>query len=207
MKQFFESYGAVAFGILALLVLIAMITPVGNIIKTSLQGTVQTFSTKIDGQTDTMTESMSVAFTNAVDFTGAKGGKYYVHGQVVSDTTLSDGESVGTLGYLLSEAQYNLLKTDYRYAIGSDDYFIFIDGENLERVIICEKELGIGFSYSSVILYKNGNVSTQSYQIAGINLDYNPDALIQNNGYEIKTMFNELWSNRSISALETLNIE
>lgn len=59
MKQFFEQYGGVALGILALLVLIAMITPVGNIIKTSLQGTVQTFSTKMENQTDTMTESMT----------------------------------------------------------------------------------------------------------------------------------------------------
>lgn len=55
MKQFFEQYGGVALGILALLVLIAMITPVGNIIKTSLQGTVQTFSTRIEEQqTDTI---------------------------------------------------------------------------------------------------------------------------------------------------------
>lgn len=44
MKKFFEQYGGVALGILALLVLIAMITPVGNIIKTSLQGTVNKFS-------------------------------------------------------------------------------------------------------------------------------------------------------------------
>ena len=52
MKQFFEEYGGVALGILALLVLIAMITPVGNIIKTSLQGTVTKFSSSINGQVD-----------------------------------------------------------------------------------------------------------------------------------------------------------
>ena len=52
MKQFFEEYGGVALGILALLVLIAMITPVGNIIKTSLQGIVNKFSTSITNQID-----------------------------------------------------------------------------------------------------------------------------------------------------------
>lgn len=50
MKQFFEQYGAVALGVLALLVLIAMITPVGNIIKTSLQGTTNKFASSMNGQ-------------------------------------------------------------------------------------------------------------------------------------------------------------
>lgn len=66
MKQFFENYGAVALGILALLVLIAMITPVGNLVKTSLQGTVQTFSTSINSQTDDMDKQLQEAFNNAV---------------------------------------------------------------------------------------------------------------------------------------------
>ena len=61
MKQFFEQYGAVALGILALLVLIAMITPVGNIIKTSLQGTVHTFSSSIESQHDDALEAMEKA--------------------------------------------------------------------------------------------------------------------------------------------------
>lgn len=65
MKQFFEQYGSVALGILALLVLIAMITPVGNIIKTSLQGTTETFSTKMESQTDTMTAQMQETFKSA----------------------------------------------------------------------------------------------------------------------------------------------
>lgn len=52
MKQFFESYGGVALGILALLVLIAMIAPVGNIIKTSLQGTTNKFASSMNGQLD-----------------------------------------------------------------------------------------------------------------------------------------------------------
>lgn len=68
MKKFFEQYGGVALGILALLVLIAMITPVGNIIKTSLQGTVETFSFGIEKQTDTMTEQMSNAFQTTTEF-------------------------------------------------------------------------------------------------------------------------------------------
>ena len=80
MKQFFEQYGGVALGILALLVLIAMITPVGNIIKTSLQGTVQTFSTKMDGQVDTMTESMESIFISSSEFNGIKNGDLYIDG-------------------------------------------------------------------------------------------------------------------------------
>lgn len=52
MKQFFESYGGVALGILALLVLIAMITPVGNIIKTSLQSTTNKFASSMNSQMD-----------------------------------------------------------------------------------------------------------------------------------------------------------
>ena len=66
MKQFFESYGAVALGILALLVLIAMITPVGNIVKTSLQGTAHKFSSSINSQTDAMTSDMEKMLENSM---------------------------------------------------------------------------------------------------------------------------------------------
>ena len=106
MRKFFQEYGAVALGVLALLVLIAMITPIGNIIKTSLQGTTDTFATKMNAQTDAMTESMSAAFVNATDFTGAKDGKYYSHGQIVTDTVLPDGTSRGAEGWRLTDAQY-----------------------------------------------------------------------------------------------------
>lgn len=75
MKQFFENYGGIALGILALLVLIAMITPVGNIIKTSLQGTVSTFSTKMNSQTDTMSESMNEIMTDIAGYRGTVGSK------------------------------------------------------------------------------------------------------------------------------------
>lgn len=66
MKQFFEQYGAVVLGILALLVLIAMITPVGNIVKTSLQGTAHKFSSSINSQTDTMTSDMEKMLENSM---------------------------------------------------------------------------------------------------------------------------------------------
>ena len=49
-----------------MLVLIAMIAPAGNIIKTSLQGTVQTFSTSINSQTNGMDKQLQEAFNNAV---------------------------------------------------------------------------------------------------------------------------------------------
>ena len=65
-KEFFEQYGSVALGILALPVLIAMIAPAGNIIKTSLQGTVQTFSASINSQTNDMDKQLQEAFNNAV---------------------------------------------------------------------------------------------------------------------------------------------
>lgn len=78
MKQFFEQYGGVALGILALIVLIAMITPVGNIIKTSLQGTTETFSSKMNAQTDTMSEQMSDIMNTAGEFLNVKeDGKMY----------------------------------------------------------------------------------------------------------------------------------
>lgn len=47
MKQFFEEYGGVALGILAVLVLIAMVSPIGTAIKTSLTGVTNSFSNKM----------------------------------------------------------------------------------------------------------------------------------------------------------------
>ena len=65
MKQFFEEYGGVALGILALLVLIAMITPVGNIIKSSLQGIVNKFSSSMNSQLDEAMNSTKNAQNSA----------------------------------------------------------------------------------------------------------------------------------------------
>lgn len=124
MKQFFGQYGGIALGILALLVLIAMITPVGNIIKTSLQSTVQTTAAGIENQTDTMTESMNSALINATDFTGAKDGKYFSHGQIVADTYLPDGTNRGTEGWRLTDAQYQTLINNYNL-ISDDNYVTF----------------------------------------------------------------------------------
>ena len=47
MKQFFEEYGGIALGILAVLVLIAMVSPVGGKIKESLTGTAKGFDEKM----------------------------------------------------------------------------------------------------------------------------------------------------------------
>ena len=69
MKQFFEHYGGVALGILALLVLIAMITPVGNITKTSLQGTVKKFSGSMNSQMDDAMNATASA-QNSAPFPG-----------------------------------------------------------------------------------------------------------------------------------------
>lgn len=86
MKQFFEQYGGVALGILALLVLIAMITPVGNIIKTSLQGTVHKFSTSINAQTDDAMNSALLSQENAMSSLPIKKGEIIK----LSDVGLSD---------------------------------------------------------------------------------------------------------------------
>ena len=66
MKNFFEQYGGVALGILAILVLIAMITPVGNIIKTSLQGTVTKFSGSMNSQLNDAMNATATAQNNTL---------------------------------------------------------------------------------------------------------------------------------------------
>ena len=70
MKQFFEEYGGVALGILAVLVLIAMVSPIGDAIKTSLTSVTSTFAEKMDNGIKTATEAVDGTITNAAD-TGA----------------------------------------------------------------------------------------------------------------------------------------
>lgn len=48
MKQFFEEYGGIALGILAVLVLIAMVSPIGTVIKNSLTGVTNNFANKMN---------------------------------------------------------------------------------------------------------------------------------------------------------------
>lgn len=111
MKQFFEQYGGVALGILALLVLIAMITPVGNIIKASLQGTVQTFSSGIESQTDDMNNQMQQAFINNSNYSGFYNGKFYYNGEIPSkykDAYLNNNVLIFPSGSV------------YRYGLGVD---------------------------------------------------------------------------------------
>ena len=74
MKHFFEQYGGVALGILALLVLIAMITPVGNIIKTSLQGTTNKFSGSMYEQLDGAMNATASAQNSALGVISGGGG-------------------------------------------------------------------------------------------------------------------------------------
>lgn len=100
MKQFFEQYGGVALGILALLVLIAMITPVGNIIKTSLQGTVHKFSTSINSQLEDDLKATEVIINNIGNDNGRRSdGKIYWNNALVSslsDYTFDETGFVGT---------------------------------------------------------------------------------------------------------------
>lgn len=67
MKKFFETYGGIALGTLAILVLVAMVTPVGNIIKTGLQGTVSKFYISMKGQVDTAMVGAKEAQNSAND--------------------------------------------------------------------------------------------------------------------------------------------
>lgn len=48
MKQFFEEYGGIALGILAVLVLIAIVSPIGTVIKNSLIGVTNNFANKMN---------------------------------------------------------------------------------------------------------------------------------------------------------------
>lgn len=100
MKQFFEQYGAVALGILALLVLIAMITPVGNIIKTSLQGTSNKFATSMNGQLDAAMESSKKAQIGATDVME----QYIIE---YKGTRSTDGE-----GYYRTSGRTSTVQTD-----------------------------------------------------------------------------------------------
>lgn len=119
MKQFFEQYGGIALGILALLVLIAMITPVGNLIKTSLQGTVQTFSTGMESQTDTMTNQMSQAFKeNNVE-------KY---------NPLSD--KIRSVQTLYDVGERNLTEDDIVQVEGVDCYVLKREGDKAKLITV-----------------------------------------------------------------------
>ena len=64
MKQFFEEYGGVALGILAVLVLIAMVSPIGDAIKTSLTSVTETFATKMNSGIDNATDVVDSTITN-----------------------------------------------------------------------------------------------------------------------------------------------
>ena len=191
MKQFFEQYGAVALGILALIVLIAMITPVGNIIKTSLQGTVQTFSTKMNGQADTMSSSLdSIMESTTNGFNGLKGGKFYQHDFPVSlleDKTLNED---GTLfvdgsgrtyqiyidvdmivddriyvgGY--PETKFDVYKNEALYKTGVSDLFEAISLNNNDKyklvIIDCPDEIEIENPVIEINLYEMSIVSQGS---------------------------------------------
>ena len=64
MKQFFEEYGGVALGILAVLVLIAMVSPIGEAIKTSLASVTSTFADKMTNGINTATNAVDGTITN-----------------------------------------------------------------------------------------------------------------------------------------------
>lgn len=142
MKQFFEQYGGVALGILALLVLIAMITPVGNIIKTSLQGTVQTFSSGIESQTDDMNNQMQQAFINNSNYSGFYNGKFYYNGEMPSkykDAYLNNNVLIFPSGSV------------YRYGLGVD-------------VVLDRLSYPNGYDGITFDIYKNGERIAENVQ-------------------------------------------
>lgn len=123
MKRFFEQYGGVALGILALLVLIAMITPVGNIIKTSLQETVQKFSSSISTQTDERIEAFN-------------------------EIVLSAQNYKGTVGNALTENQYNAVIAENQY-FDSDNYIILALSTNYFRNFNSDEKIIVFFRVTS----------------------------------------------------------
>lgn len=191
MKQFFEQYGAVALGILSLIVLIAMITPVGNIIKTSLQGTVQTFGTKIDGQVDAMSSSFETVMENTTNgFNGLKNGKFYQHDfpvSILKDKTLNED---GTLfvdgngqtyqiyidvdmivdgriyvgGY--PETKFDVYKNETLYKTEVSDLFeaISLDNNDKYKLVIadCPEDIEIENPVIEINLYEMNIVSQGS---------------------------------------------
>lgn len=109
MKQFFEQYGAVALGILALLVLIAMITPVGNLVKTSLQGTVQTFSTSIESQHEDALNATSAMVTNIGNENGLRGdGKVYWNNQLLPAFSQYTFDEDGIIGHTTNGVDFKI---------------------------------------------------------------------------------------------------
>lgn len=181
MRQFFEQYGAIALGILALLVLIAMITPVGNIIKISFQGTAQTFSTKMDGQVDTMTDSMIKAFDSVTKYVYiADDGKAYIKDELYTgwngDKAYLNGveQIIQTNGYMAPNLFFNNmvlgLEESRAYAtiesykidgkdIGETNFtvrkgtFSFVPKvTTFEAIISCPKEYEIRFRDTGVTL-------------------------------------------------------
>ena len=128
MKQFFEQYGGIALGILALLVLIAMITPVGNIIKTSLQGTVDTFSTRIDEQ---QTDTININFNR-------------FNSELVANNMLAKGSgyiyssSYGTCDFSENDNTYTIHKTVY-HASSAYYYGLVFDATFIQDHKYCLK--------------------------------------------------------------------
>ena len=132
-----------------------MITPVGNLVKTSLQGTVQTFSTSINAQTDDMTISMEKAFKTATEFTylgedgkvhigdrlfsGVFENKIYKNGLVNNNfqnmTIVGDGTSIeGPSGTLEFAIDVNVRYNGVLYGTAPSDvrFDIYIDGEKID---------------------------------------------------------------------------
>lgn len=99
MKQFFEQYGGVALGILALLVLIAMITPVGNIIKTSLQGTAHKFSSSINSQVDDDLNAIATIQNNIETSITISGNIVNYNGQSSFPSTYTEADIIWPANY------------------------------------------------------------------------------------------------------------
>lgn len=188
MKQFFEQYGGVTLGILALLVLIAMITPVGNIIKTSLQGTVQTFSTKMESQTDTMTESMTNLMNKIAPAKGSiikidgLSGKYRILSSDGNTMKVYSLQSVGGAQWALTDASTNFNGiTGAKYEGSSLDSatesFYNVLPENVKEAIVeqdvYQSMYGVKENYTSKIdpTNKIGDVYVGKRKVTIIDID------------------------------------
>ena len=145
MKQFFENYGAVALGILALLVLIAMITPVGNIIKTSLQGTVHKFSSSINSQVDDDLKATEVIINNIGNDNGRRSdGKIYWNNTLVSSLANYTFDETGYIGITSNGTVFKTMidlnigvnGTGYSGGISGIEFDVYKNGELIKSNVI-----------------------------------------------------------------------
>lgn len=171
MKHFFEQYGGVALGILALLVLIAMITPVGNIIKTSLQGTANKFSGSMYEQLDGAMNATASAQNSALSVIGGSDGGSGNPG--ASSNPYKNKVASAQKLYDVGEA--SLTADDIVTVNGIDCYVLQVDEANKKAELITKDIYDVRFDTGGHTAEETTHLGTGSY--ANKTYDYYYSAL------------------------------